>query len=100
MIGSYDGKTSIVSRDTGKLSRMITYDDRYVYVAREAFEDFLEENDAEGEIWIVFGGFYKLPGMAGAAEACVYENGSSDRIVRIPYESSMDNWYLKLIQLL
>lgn len=100
MIGSYDGKTSIVSRDTGKLSRMITYDDRYVYVEREAFEDFLEENDAEGEIWIVFGGFYKLPGMAGAAEACVFENGSSDRIVRIPYESSMDNWYLKLIQLL
>lgn len=100
MIGSYDGKTSIVSQDTGKLSRMISYDDKYVYVEREAFEDFLEENDADGDIWIVFGGFYKLPGMAGAAEACVYETGSNDPIVRIPYESNMDNWYLKLIKLL
>lgn len=100
MIGSYDGKTSIVSQDTGKLSRMISYDDKYVYVEREAFEDFLEENDADGDIWIVFGGFYKLPGMAGAAEACVYATGSNDPIVRIPYESNMDNWYLKLIKLL
>ncbi len=34
----------------------------------KAFEDFLEENNAEGEIWIVFGGFYKLPGLTGIAQ--------------------------------
>ncbi len=46
----------------------------------------------------VFGGFYKLPGLAGIAEACIYESGSKERIVRIPYESNMDNWYIELLK--
>ena len=100
MIGNYDGKAEIISHDTGELSRMISYDDRFVYVRREAFEEFLEKNHGEGEIWIVFGGFYKLPGLAGAAEACIYERGLRDKIVRIPYESIMDNWYFELLKLL
>ncbi|MCI8892927.1 MAG: M56 family metallopeptidase [Eubacterium sp.] len=100
MIGNYDSKPEIVSNDTTRLSRMISYDDRYVYVEREAFEDFLEENNAEGEIWIVFGGFYKLPGLGGATETCIYESGSEDRIVQIPYESIMDDWYMELLKLL
>lgn len=36
MVGNYDGEPEIVSYDSGKLSRMISYDDRYVYVKREA----------------------------------------------------------------
>lgn len=98
MIGNYDGETKIVSVDTKVLSRMISYDDKYVYVEREVFERFLKEHDAHGQIWIVFDGFYKLPGLGGAAEACVYENISKESIVRIPYESIMDDWYLKLLQ--
>lgn len=100
MVGNYNGKPEIVSSDTRKLSLMISYDDRNVYIEREAFEDFLEEQDADGEIWIVFGGFYKLPGLAGASETCIYKSGSKDRIVQIPYESIMDDWYLKLLKLL
>ena len=49
---------------------------------------------------MIFGGFYKLPGLAGAAEACIYESGSKDRIIQIPYESIMDNWYMELLKLL
>ncbi len=100
MVGNYDGETEIISSDSDKLCRMISYDDNYVYVEREAFEEFLEENNADGEIWIVFGGFYKLPGLAGAAESCIYENSSKDRIVKFPYESIMNDWYLKLLKLL
>ncbi len=100
MIGISDGEPEIVSSDTGKLAQMISYDDRYVYVDREAFEKFLGENDADGEIWIVFGGFYKLPGLAGAAETCIYESGSEDKMVRIPYESIRGDWYLELLRLL
>ena len=100
MVGNDDGNPRIVSSDTGKLAQMISYDDRCVYVEREAFEKFLEENHADGEIWIVFDGFYKLPGLAGAAEACIYEGGSTDRVVRISYESVMDHWYMKLLKLL
>lgn len=100
LVGKYDGENAVVSYDTEELSRMISYDDEYVYVEREAFEKFLIENNADGEIWIVFGGFYKLPGLAGAAESCIYESGSGDRVVQIPYESIMDNWYMELLKLL
>ncbi len=100
MIGNYDGNAQIIFSDTEELGRIITYDDRYVYVEREAFEKLLKENNADGEIWIVFGGFYKLPGMGGAADACIYENDSKDKIVQIPYDSIRDNWYLKLLKLL
>lgn len=100
MVGNYDGEVEIVSYDTERLSRMISYDDRYVYVKRPVFEKFLEENHADGEIWIVFGGFYKLPGLTSAAEACIYERGSGGMTAQIPYESIMDHWYLKLLKLL
>jgi len=100
LVGNYDGEPQVISYDTEELSQMISYDDRYVYVERQAFEDFLEENNAEGEIWIVFGGFYKLPGLAGIAESCIYESSSKDRIIQIPYESIRDYWYYELLEIL
>ena len=68
MIGKYDGEPSIISCDTEALSRMISYDNDYVYVDREAFEGFLRQHHAEGDIYIIFGGYYKFPGLGGAAE--------------------------------
>ena len=100
LVGNYDGEPQVISYDTEELSQMISYDDRYVYVERHSFEKFLKENNAEGEVWIVFGGFYKLPGLTGIAESCTYENNSEDEVVRIPYESIMDNWYMELLKLL
>lgn len=100
LVGNYDGEPQVISYDTEELSQMISYDDEYVYVEREAFEGFLEENNAEGEIWIVFGGFYKLPGLTGVAESCIYENNSEDEVVRIPYESITDDWYFGLLKML
>lgn len=92
MVGCYDGEAKIVSADTEELSKMISYDDSYVYVDREAFEAFLYENNATGDIYIIFGGYTKLPGLGGAGEGCIYERDSKDSIVRIPYESIMNNW--------
>ena len=95
-----DGESTVISDNDSSIQQMISYDDEYVYVEREAFEKFLIENNAEGEIWIVFGGFYKLPGLTGVAESCIYENNSEDEVVRIPYESITDDWYFWLLKML
>ena len=95
-----DGQSTVISNNDSSIQQMISYDDKYVYVEREAFEKFLIENNAEGEIWIVFGGFYKLPGLTGIAESCIYENNSGDEVVRIPYESITDDWYFGLLKML
>ncbi|MBD5528972.1 MAG: M56 family metallopeptidase [Lachnospiraceae bacterium] len=100
LVGKCDGVNEVVSYDTEELSRMISYDDEYVYVQRKAFEKFLIEKNAEGDICIAFGGFYKLPGLGGMAEHCFYERNSEDAIVKIPYESIKDNWYYELLKLL
>lgn len=100
MVCKYDGVGAIVSQDTEDLSRMISYDNEYVYVEREPFEDFLRENNAEGEIYIYFGGFYKLPGLGGASEACFYESDPKEETVRIPYESMRGDWYYELLRML
>ena len=95
-----DGESTVISDNDSSIQQMISYDDEYVYVEREAFEKFLIENNAEGEIWIVFGGFYKLPGLTGVAESCIYENNSEDEVVRIPYKSITDDWYFGLLKML
>jgi len=82
------------------LHQMISYDDSYVYVDREAFERFLCRNNTEGEIFIVFGGFYKLPGFSSGGESCLYKTDTEDDVVRIPYEKRKDDWMVALYKLL
>ncbi|MCM1499019.1 MAG: M56 family metallopeptidase [Clostridium sp.] len=100
LVGEYGKENKIVSCDTEELSRMISYDDQYVYVDREAFEDFLDKNNARGNICIVFGGFYKLPGLGGMGEICYYERNSKDMVVQISYDRIKENWYIELLKLL
>ncbi len=96
----YDGKEVTFFDNNDCLQQMISYDDSYVYVDREAFENYLYRNNATGEICIVFGGFYKLPGVGGTGCSCYYEFGSKDQTVKIPYESPMSDWRVKLVKLL
>ncbi len=100
LVYEYDGRGVILPDYDNKLPRMITFDDSYVYVEREAFENFLQERGATEEIYIVFGGFYKLPGIAGISYSCCYEYGSKDKVVKIPYDNGIDDWWVKLVQIL
>lgn len=96
----YDGENVTFFDGSGGLRQMISYDDSYVYVDRAAFENYLYENGASGDIFIVFGGFYKLPGVGGAGCSCYYEPGSTERIVKLPYEDPSDDWRVKLLKML
>ena len=96
----YDGKNVTFYDTNDVLQQMISYDENFVYVDREAFENYLQENNAKGDIFIVFGGFYKLPGVGGIGCSCYYEFGSKEQVVKIPYENPMSDWRVKLLKML
>ncbi len=96
----YDGRNVTFFDDSDALYQMVSYDDSYVYVDREAFENYLHNNHAAGDIFIVFGGFYKLPGVGGTGCTCYYEPGSEDSIVKIPYETPLSDWRVRLLKML
>lgn len=96
----FDGKNVTFYDANDVLQQMISFDDNFVYVDREAFENYLQENHAKGDIYIVFGGFYKLPGVGGIGCSCCYEFGSKEQVVKIPYENPMSNWRVKLLKML
>lgn len=81
------------------LCQMISYDDNYVYVDSETFDNYLCQNNAEGEIFIVFGGFLKLPGIGGLSHMCQYES-NAEKIVQIPYENYKNDWLINFYRLL
>lgn len=101
----HDGAGRLLSQDMERLEKIISYDDRFVYVDREAFEQLLRENQADtGDgIFIVFGGFQKLPGVGGNADSCQYPGDVEDgdgTMVRIPYEKRKDSLAVALYKML
>lgn len=96
----FDGENVTFYDTNDELQQMISYDGNFVYVDREAFESYLQENNAKGDIIIVFGGFYKLPGVGGIGCHCYYEFGSKEQVVRIPYENPTNDWRVKLLKML
>ena len=97
----FDGE-NVTFSDVGgdALRQMVSWDDRYVYVDRDAFERYLREQRAAGDIFIVFGGIYKLPGVGGFGYSCCYEPGGEGPVARIPYDNREDDWRVKLLKLL
>lgn len=93
-------KGTVISNHDSSLNQMISYDDSYVYVEREAFEAVLRKSNAEGQIYIVFGGFYKLPGFLYGGQSCLYETDSADEVVQIPYIRQKDDWVMALYKIL
>ncbi len=91
LVYGYDNGSVTFFDDSSALQEMISYDNNYVYVDKNAFENFLWENHAEGQIYIVFGGFVKLPGFAGGGYSCLYERNSEDKKIRLFYGNQEKN---------
>lgn len=99
IVYGFDGKVVTFS-DTGNsdvLRQMISYDDSYVYVDREAFEAYLREHGV-GAAYIVFGGFYKLPGVGGYSYSCYYEADAGEQTEKIPYDNQDSDWWVSLMK--
>ena len=101
LVYEYDSEGNAGILDYGSsIHQIILYDDSYVYVDREAFEDFLDKNNADGDIFIVFGDFYKLPGFSSGGVSCLYETGSDAGVVQIPYQRQTNDWMATLFKIL
>lgn len=101
LVYEYDSEGNAGILDYGSsIHQIISYDDSYVYVDREAFEDFLDKNNATGDIFIVFGDFYKLPGFSSGGVSCLYETGSDAGVFQIPYKRQTNDWMMTLFKIL
>ena len=101
LVYEYDSEGNAGILDYGSsIHQIISYDDSYVYVDRELFEDFLDKNNATGDIFIVFGDFYKLPGFSSGGVSCLYETGSDAGVVQIPYQRQTNDWMVTLFKIL
>ena len=101
LVYEYDSEGNADILDYGSsIHQIISYDDSYVYVDREAFEDFLDKNNATGDIFIVFGDFYKLPGFSSGGVSCLYETGSDAGVFQIPYKRQTNDWMMTLFKIL
>ena len=102
LVYGFDGNsvTFFDTENSHVLHRMISYDESYVYVDREAFEAYLREHGAGEEAYIIFGGFYKLPGIGGYGYSCYYEADAGERTAKIPYDNQDSDWWVSLMKLL
>ena len=100
LVYGYENGDVTFTDDSAELHQIISYDNNYVYVDSEAFDNFLYQNNAKGEIFIVFGGFHKLPGIGGFSYLCQYENSTDKNVVQIPYESYKDDWLIRFYRIL
>lgn len=83
-----------------ELQEMISYDESHVFIDRSAFEKFLRDSHVLGEVFIVFGGYFKLPGFVGYGYSCCYEPDSVSQVVKLPYDKPEEDWMLTLIRVM
>lgn len=83
-----------------ELRQIVSYDDSYIYVDSEAFDSVLQKNHAKGDIFIVFGGYAKLPGIGGYGYSCQYENVEDEKIVQIPYYNYQNDRLIQLLKMI
>lgn len=111
LVYEYDPKSGSAKMidSSEDLQQIISYDDEYVYVDRERFEPLLSGRKEGWEVYIVFGGYQKLPGIGGGGNSCFYRRDAAEvcdsidskkEILRIPYEKEEDSWMTVLFKML
>ena len=93
---------TVIQYDNTELSSTSYYDDKYLYINADLLDNLIDlEKYGNKELWIYFGGFYKLPGIGGGGEVAVI-NGRDigTGMVKIPYEEAQDTLVITLLKLM
>ena len=90
----YDmGTGTVLISDGEALREAVSYDEKYIYIKEETFQELIRDSDVPNEnICFYCGGYYKLPGIGAGGGGCGYletgylENG----ILKIGYTEPED----------
>ena len=100
LVYEYAGEDRIIiSNHDSSMNQMISYDDSYVYVDREAFEAFLRKAMWKDKFILFLEDFVNFRFLCGG-QSCLYETDSADEVVRISYIRQNDDWVMALLKIL
>ena len=93
---------TIILVDNSDLSATSSFDDKYLYFDADLLDQIIDlDKYKDKELWIYFGGFYKLPGIGGGGEVAVVKgNDIGTGMVKIPYEEAQDTLVITLLKLM
>lgn len=89
----YDAETEMVFiGDSETLKEAVSYDENYIYIEPGAFNEFIENSEITGaDIYICFGGYYKLPGIGGGCSFGYLDTSDlGENIIKIEYTKHKD----------
>lgn len=93
---------TVIMADETELSATASFDDKYLYLNADLLDRIIDlEKYKDKELWIFFGGFYKLPGIGGGGEVAVVTGKDiGTGMVKIPYEEAQDTLVITLLKLM
>jgi hypothetical protein len=93
---------TVILVDNSDLSATSSFDDKYLYFDADLLDQIIDlDKYKDKELWIYFGGFYKLPGIGGGGEVAVVKGiDIGTGMVKIPYEEAQDTLVITLLKLM
>ena len=93
---------TVILVDNSDLSATSSFDDKYLYFDADLLDQIIDlDKYKDKELWVSFGGFYKLPGIGGGGEVAVVKgNDIGTGMVKIPYEEAQDTLVITLLKLM
>ncbi|MCI9441767.1 MAG: M56 family metallopeptidase [Ruminococcus sp.] len=92
----YDAETDkVLIQDSKALKEACYYDENDIYIESGALQELTRDSGISGEnIYIYFGGFYKLPGIGGGGSYAYLETtDSGESIIKLKYIKQEDIFY-------
>lgn len=92
----------IVTADQAEIGAAVTYDDTCVYVDTAALNEHVPlEEYRDKELYIFFGGFFKIPGIGGGGDGVIVSGMDLvEENYTVAYEKPKDNLWIVLLKLL
>lgn len=92
----YDDSFQILlTEDRNELRGAFSVDEENAYIRREVMDQIFEERQIDAErFYVSFGGYMKLPGMGGGANAVYVDYAGTSGDLVLPYRDCEEDWWI------